>query len=58
MAWYPPDWFLYRIFSDWCQCVPTEMESDREEFEEISRTGGEHVDVERLKETNPSSFDL
>ena len=56
MAWYPPDWFLYRIFSDWCQCVPTEMESDREEFEEISRTGGEHV--ERLKETNPSSFDL
>ena len=55
VTWYPPDWFLYWIFSDWCQCVPTEMEPDRDEFEEISWTGGELI--QRLKETNPSSFD-
>lgn len=40
MTWIPPDWFLYWIFSDWCQCVPTEMESGRDDFEEIFWTGG------------------
>ena len=55
MRWYPPDWFLYWIFSDWCQCVPTEMESGREECEEIFWTWGNIV--QRLKVTNPSSFD-
>ena len=55
MTWYPPDWFLILDISDWRQCVATEMDSDRDDFEEISWTRRE--DIQRLKKTNPSSFD-